>query len=277
MLNSNLSVTIITCNSKLKNISFNEKELSKHFLDALKNMVDDNTSPSPYPRINQIYSNQILPIISKNIDANPITSFRKCFNSQITFVVETEKKIYNIKVFRSGSIGIPGVLDVDDLKIALTYLVNKMIEYQLFLRTDIELEPVSIKMNNYKTHFVLENDQFIHIPKLKYILCDLMKNHTNGNIINAITINENKNNSLSIKVNINHDHNRPKTYLIEIFVSGKICIKGQMDIELAKKHLDILENIILSEDNGIIQNRNMSSESIIKILNESSYDKIDVI
>ena len=299
MLTDNLQITTMTIDAFVKNISFNEKELNDNVIDKLKSIVfNDNI-------ILKISSNFIDPdIISNELEIDmkkkeeevelnnnikkrgrkkkDITQFYtqqrkkqgtgKHFNSQITFMIKSfiiPNKIYNIKLFRTGSIGVPGINSLDDIKDILNYLVDKL--KFVFDNDQLILSDINPKMINYKTFFTINNDYILNYNRLKNILNE---NHKDM-LYMPITIQKDKNNCLSIRPLYVDKSGNKKQYLIEMFLSGKTNIKGLYPHDIMIEHLKIIEKYLINEKYEILRKKYTDPNEIIELLNSCSSEMIE--
>lgn len=299
MLTDNLQITTMTIDASVKNISFNEKELNDIVIDKLKSIVfNDN-------KILKISSNFIDPdIISNELEIDmkkkeeevelnnnikkrgrkkkDITQFYtqqrkkqgtgKHFNSQITFMIKSfiiPNKIYNIKLFRTGSIGVPGINSLDDIKDILNYLVDKL--KFVFDNDQLILSDINPKMINYKTFFTINNDYILNYNRLKNILNE---NHKDM-LYMPITIQKDKNNCLSIRPLYVDKSGNKKQYLIEMFLSGKTNIKGLYPHDIMIEHLKIIEKYLINEKYEILRKKYTDPNEIIELLNSCSSEMIE--
>lgn len=289
----------MTIDASVKNISFNEKELNDIVIDKLKSIVfNDN-------KILKISSNFIDPdIISNELEIDmkkkeeevelnnnikkrgrkkkDITQFYtqqrkkqgtgKHFNSQITFMIKSfiiPNKIYNIKLFRTGSIGVPGINSLDDIKDILNYLVDKL--KFVFDNDQLILSDIIPKMINYKTFFTINNDYILNYNRLKNILNE---NHKDM-LYMPITIQKDKNNCLSIRPLYVDKSGNKKQYLIEMFLSGKTNIKGLYPHDIMIEHLKIIEKYLINEKYEILRKKYTDPNEIIELLNSCSSEMIE--
>ncbi len=289
----------MTIDASVKNISFNEKELNDIVIDKLKSIVfNDN-------KILKISSNFIDPdIISNELEIDmkkkeeevelnnnikkrgrkkkDITQFYtqhrkkqgtgKHFNSQITFMIKSfiiPNKIYNIKLFRTGSIGVPGINSLDDIKDILNYLVDKL--KFVFDNDQLILSDINPKMINYKTFFTINNDYILNYNRLKNILNE---NHKDM-LYMPITIQKDKNNCLSIRPLYVDKSGNKKQYLIEMFLSGKTNIKGLYPHDIMIEHLKIIEKYLINEKYEILRKKYTDPNEIIELLNSCSSEMIE--
>lgn len=300
MLTDNLQITTITIDASCANISFNEKELNDTVISKLHLIVSNDD------KILKISSNFIDPdIISDELlqqiklkeeeiilnsdvkkrgrKKKDITQYfvqqrkkqgtGKHFNSQITFMIKSfviPGKIYNIKLFRTGSIGVPGINSLDDIKNVLIYLVNKL--KNVFDSDQLLLSPITPKMINYKTFFVIPNNYILNYNRLKNILND----KHNDILYMPITIQKDKNNCLSIRpMYIDDDTGKKKQYLIEMFLSGKTNIKGLYPHNVMINHLKIIEHYLSDEIHGVLLKKYTDPRDILELLHSCNSTEIE--
>jgi len=178
-------------------------------------------------------------------------------------------KIYNIKLFRTGSIGVPGINSIEDITTVLLYLVDKL-KYA-FNTDNLVLLPINVKMINYKTHFIINNDQIINYTRLKNIL-----NTNNSNILfMPITVQKDKNNCLNIRPIYYTSEGEKKHYLIEMFLSGKTNIKGLYPHDTMLSHLQLIEDYLNDEILEVVRKKYTNHDEILKLIAESNSLTID--
>jgi hypothetical protein len=301
MLTDNLQITTITIDASCANISFNEKELNDTVIAKLNFIVFNDD------KILKISSNFIDPdiisdelsqkiklkeeeiVLNSNVKKRgrkkkDITQYfvqqrkkqgtGKHFNSQITFMIKSfviPGKIYNIKLFRTGSIGVPGINDLKDINEVLIYLVDKL-KY-VFDSDLLLLSTITPKMINYKTFFVIPNDYILNYNRLKNILNDKHKDI----LYMPITIQKDKNNCLSIRPMYIDESGKKKQYLIEMFLSGKTNIKGLYPHNIMINHLKIIERYLSDETYCVLLKKHTNPDDILKLLNSCSSTEIEYI
>ena len=178
-----------------------------------------------------------------------------------------EEKIYNIKWFRTGTLGCPGILDIEDLKQSLYYLIDKL---SIHFNTKINLIYINSNMINYKTFFIKKDDNIIKLNNLAHIL-----NEKHSDILfKPVIMNPEKNNSISIRFKNDIKINNKKDYLVEIFLSGKLNLKGIFPIELMIEHLKILSKYMFDTQYNIIIKQITNHNDILKIISECPDDII---
>ena len=295
----NMSITTSTIDAKIDGLYFNEKELTNEFMQNLKNTCDNIilkfSSNYLNPPITSKFYEQIL--YNKTVEKNKLLeeeSNKKkrgrkkkdknkniiiprkvqgkgdSFNSQISISLKSFKyneKIYNIKWFRTGTLGCPGILDIEDLKQSLYYLIDKL---SIHFNTKINLIYINSNMINYKTFFIKKDDNIIKLNNLAHIL-----NEKHSDILfKPVIMNPEKNNSISIRFKNDIKINNKKDYLVEIFLSGKLNLKGIFPIELMIEHLKILSKYMFDTQYNIIIKQITNHNDILKIISECPDDII---
>ena len=296
----NMSITTSTVDAKIDGLYFNEKELTEEFTKKLQNTCDDNilkfSSNYLNPPIISVSYGIILKqkeieqtIINNSTDPNKKKRGRKkkdknkniivprklqglgiSFNSQISISLKSFKypdKIYNIKWFRTGTLGCPGILDIEDLKISLNYLINKL---SINFDTNISLLYINSNMINYKTYFTKKNDNIIKLNNLAQVLNE---KHTDV-LFKKVVMNPEKNNSISIRFKNDPEYINKKDYLVEIFLSGKLNLKGIFPINLMIEHIKIISKYLFEHSYNIIIDQIVSKDDILKIIDECPDDII---
>jgi hypothetical protein len=293
----NMAITTSTIDAKIDGLYFNEKELTEEFTENLKKSCDDIilkfssnylNPPITSDAYDQIY-NKTLKKTDVLEDPNKKKRGRKkkdknkntiiprklqgsgaSFNSQISISLKSFKyddKIYNIKWFRTGTLGCPGILDIEDLKKSLNYLIDKL---SINFNTQINLVYINSNMINYKTFFIKKKD---HIIKLNNLASILNEKHSDI-LFKPVIMNPEKNNSISIRFKNDIKTNNKKDYLVEIFLSGKLNLKGIFPIELMIEHLKILSKYMFDKQYNIIIEQMINHDEILKIITECPDDII---
>ena len=290
----NMSITTSTIDAKIDGLYFNEKDLSNDFVECLKNSCDDYilkfSSNYLNPSIISEYYENIINAKNNKIDIDTIEEPNQkkkrgrkkkdknkniiiprkvqglgiSFNSQISVSLRSFKyadKIYNIKWFRTGTLGCPGILDIDDLKISLIYLINKL---SMIFNKTITLLYINSNMINYKTYFNKDNKSILKLNNLVQILNE---NHSDV-LYKKITMNPEKNNSISIRFKNDPKFINKNDYLVEIFLSGKLNLKGIFPITLMVEHIKIISKYLFDPIYNIIVNQIINHDDILKIIDE---------
>ena len=290
---SNMSITTSTIDAKIEGLYFNEKELNTDFTNALQNTCDNYILKFSSNYLNPAITSEYYDNINKKIDdinvnneennsqkkkrgrkkkdknkniiiPRKVQGLGISFNSQISISLRSFKyneKIYNIKWFRTGTLGCPGILDIEDLKISLNYLIVKL---STNFDKNIKLLYINSNMINYKTHFNKNKNSIIKLNNLVQIL-----NNSHADILfKKITINPEKNNSISIRFKNDPAFINKKDYLVEIFLSGKLNLKGIFPIQLMIKHICIISKYLFDPSYNIIINQIIDHNEILSIMDE---------
>ena len=302
MLTDNLQITTMTIDARVDNVSFNETELNDTVISKLKFIVYNDD------KILKISSNFIDPdiisdelsqqiilkeketVLNSNVKKRgrkkkDITQFYtqqrkkqgngRHFNSQITFMIKSiiiPNKIYNIKLFRTGSIGVPGINSLDDIQNVLIYLVDNL--KHVFDSDQLLLSPINPKMINYKTFFIIPNNYILNYNRLKNILNDTHKDI----LFMPITVQKDKNNCLSIRpMYIDAKTGKKKQYLIEMFLSGKTNIKGLYPHNVMIDHLKIIEHYLSDETYNVLRKKHTDPDEIFELLRSCSSTEIECV
>lgn len=153
----------------------------------------------------------------------------KYFNSQITFWISsilTEHKYYKIKLFRNGTVEIPGGLkpDMSDVREVVGVLVEVLRE--CFQDDDIHVTSLYPIMINYK--FKMFDDSIrINLPALHSLLIEISTGDSTGIAdILEIKYNSERYPGLILKYRTPTERNAKKQTTIKIFKGGKINIDG---------------------------------------------------
>jgi len=300
----NMSITTSTIDAKIEGLYFNEKELTDEFITNLKNTCDNIilkfssnylNPPICSDSYEEFYNNNNKNKKEETENDNKEETTKKkrgrkkkdknknniiprklqgsgvSFNSQISISVKSFKynhKIYNIKWFRTGTLGCPGILDIEDLKDSLNYLIDKLSHN---FKQKITLMYINSNMINYKTFFTKNENNIIKLNNLAHIL-----NNNHPDILHkSIVMNPEKNNSISIRFKNDTSSNiNKKDYLVEIFLSGKLNLKGIFPVKLMIEHLKILSKYLFNPEYNIIIEQITNNDEILNIIKECPDDYI---
>jgi len=187
-----------TCslNLMLSGISFHEEELTPNIychgrIVGIDSNFGHKTLPFYRSPKKKKESNRGRKCAEKPKSSRKMPGDGTCFNSQITFVVVADfkrlipeknddythtairyndgyeyiQKEYKMKLFRTGRLGIPGVIheDYSDLKEPVQYLINYL---KSIFKTDIKIIDVVPEMKNYKFHLL--DNQHLKMEHLHY-------------------------------------------------------------------------------------------------------------
>jgi TATA-box binding protein (TBP) (component of TFIID and TFIIIB) len=151
-----------------------------------------------------------------------------CFNSQLTYTIQSDKipyKVYKIKVFRMGIVHIPGGLDpehLDDVKSAL-----KPVEQSLSscFCEDVHTEALYPIMINYKCEAINKDMQFDMWKLFKTLQAEQETPTTDVKII-SLKYNPERYPGVIFKFSTPTESNPNKKITIKVFKKTKINIDG---------------------------------------------------
>ena len=125
-------------------------------------------------------------------------------------------------------------------------------------------------MINYKTYFTKKNDNIIKLNNLAQVLNE---KHTDV-LFKKVIMNPEKNNSISIRFKNDPEYINKKDYLVEIFLSGKLNLKGIFPINLMIEHIKIISKYLFEPSYNIIIDQIVEKDDILKIIDECPDDII---
>ena len=236
--------SVLTAQGKLTEVNFNEEDLilainpTGRIKKLTSNFGELTNSNYIFPEPAKRKSNRGRKpkIKKKNIRRNQGSG--KYFNSQITFWVISKTindKFYKVKLFRNGSVEIPGGLlpDMSDI-IEAVEIVAKAVGNCLL--TNVEVSKLYSVMRNYKTTVMGDNIR-LNIGELYQILVEDTKSKS-PDVDNVIEVRYNPERypGLTIKLLTPIPTNSNKRTTIKIFKSGKINIDGATSPECAEKY-----------------------------------------
>jgi hypothetical protein len=206
----------------------------------------------------------------------------KYFNSQITFWVQSLKiltKYYKIKLFRNGTIEIPGGLEpsMDDVNIAVEVVREAM---ENCLVEDVRVLELYSIMRNYKFETVAE-DIRINISVLYQIFITAHQNKCQSvNNITEIKYNIERYPGLIIKFATPIPRNPRKQTTIKMFQSGKVNIDGAISEECAWYYYNWINDFYVTHEDAILYTPNKvvvysDSESDAPYDSEKKYQGTD--
>lgn len=178
----------------------------------------------------------------------------KYFNSQITFWIVSNNissKYYKIKLFRNGTIEIPGGLDpsMDDVKDVAQIVADELGNY---LAEDVHVVELYSIMRNYKFE-VADKKIRINIGKLYKIFINAHNNkHPGVKNITEIKYNIERYPGLIIKFSTPIARNQNKQTTIKMFHSGKVNIDGAISEQCADYYYDWINNFYIKHENEIV-------------------------
>lgn len=250
----------IQAQGKLSNVRFHEEQLiqiiiPKHEVIRVKCNYGDKFSRSyQIPQPAERKSNRGRKKKIKESKNRKIQGDGTCFNSQITLYIvldENYNKTYKVKVFRNGTIKIPGVLnsDLSDARRVIQIVVQVLKECLL---TNVELISLHATMRNYKFN-VADESQLVNIEvlKQKFIDAEINKDPLINGIF-QIKYNPERYPGLSVKFTTPNATNKKKETTIKMFQSGKINIDGANEQDQALYYYNMLNEFYLQYEKEII-------------------------
>ena len=209
-----LTPTTYTLNTKFLNLGFNEHELIKKFA----------IPTGPIKKITT-ESKSLLNVEFKSDKRNKFVKSE--FKRQISFWVEVNSYLFKIKVFKNGSIGIPGCSPIKNPFVKQAIILIQA-EIQKYIDVPITLAEITISMRNYKfqmiTNSVTANivamQAKLNSNKEEYNIFSVEKKATKGNI--------------KIQFNNQETNNTGKYAVVIIYPSLKINIKNAKSDEHAE-------------------------------------------
>jgi len=169
------------------------------------------------------------------------------FNSQITFWVQSLNglKIYKVKVFRNGTLAIPGGLspDLSDVKEIVSVVQSSLEDYIVDTIVLRELYPI---MRNYK--FEIMGGFYINMPVLHNLFVQKKEEHS---IVN-INYDVERYPGLIIKFNTPTKRNPKKRTTIKIFQRGKVNIDSAISEEGALYYYNWLSSFYTTHAEQIL-------------------------
>jgi TATA-box binding protein (TBP) (component of TFIID and TFIIIB) len=176
------------------------------------------------------------------------------FSSQMSFWVifnNNFDKIYKVKVFRNGTVKIPGILCPE---LTDAYKVIDVIKKGLSacLMEDIQLVEIHATMRNYKFKINIENT-LVHLPtiKQKFIESVESKNPLTEKLF-QIKYNSERYPGLIVKFSTPTLINKDKQVTVKMFQSGKVNIDGANQKEQAWYYYNVLNQFYLQYADDIL-------------------------
>lgn len=182
----------------------------------------------------------------------------KYFNSQITFWVQSltiKPKQYKIKLFRNGTIEIPGGLEpsMDDITSAVEVVREAM---ENCLVEEVKVVELYSIMRNYKFE-TLADDIRINISELYHIFITAHRNKCPSvDSITEIKYNIERYPGLIIKFSTPIPRNPRKQTTIKMFQSGKVNIDGAISEECAWYYYNWINDFYVIHKDNIVYTPN---------------------
>lgn len=178
----------------------------------------------------------------------------KYFNSQITFwvqAIDNKSKYYKIKMFRNGTIEIPGGLEpsMDDVWSAVYVVRDSMREC---FNEDVQIKELYSIMRNYKFE-TMDKDIRINIAKLYDIFIKTQQDKcpTVSNIT-EIKYNIERYPGLIIKFSTPIVRNTRKQTTIKMFQSGKVNIDGAISEECSVYYYNWINDFYVKHSDEVV-------------------------
>lgn len=257
---SKLLPSTLTAQGSLSNVKFNEKDL----IDAVDadgrihkitcNYGERYNQNYKEPAVKQKTTNRGRKPKPKKKDRRKNQGSGKYFNSQITFWISSldkKDKYYKIKVFRNGTVEIPGGLDpsMKDITSAVHVVADKL--KNCFME-DVKVVELYSIMRNYKFEMI-DKEFRVNINNLYNIFVENQK-HENlkvGNIT-EIKYNVERYPGLIVKFSTPIDRNKNKQTTIKMFQSGKVNIDGAVSEQCANYYYEWINNFYTKNKDGVI-------------------------
>jgi hypothetical protein len=255
-----LSSSTLTAQGFLSNVSFEEKDLiyAINPTGRIKKIICNygksyNTDfKDEQPKKKQTNRGRKPKIKKCNVRKNQGNG--TCFNSQGTFWIQSlvnPTKYYKIKLFRNGTIEVPGGLEpsMEDVCSAVNVVCDVMREC---LAEDVCVTELYSIMRNYKFETIDKNTR-INIRELYNIFinsyankCPITRN------ITEIKYNIERYPGLIIKFSTPIPRNIYKQTTIKMFQSGKVNIDGAISEECALYYYNWINDFYLSHEDSIV-------------------------
>lgn len=175
------------------------------------------------------------------------------FNSQMSFWVRSNiftHKLYKVKVFRNGTLEIPGVLDP---KMSDAWEVSKSVCDALnsCLLSDVYIIDIYSIMRNYKFQLIDDN-VLVNLNKLKNKFIEAKNYDNRFSNLCQIKYNNERYPGLIIKFSTPTETNGTKKTTIKMFQSGKVNIDGAVSEEQALFYYNLLNSVYLQWESFVM-------------------------
>jgi hypothetical protein len=261
--------TVLTILGKLSNVQFHERDLifavSPH--GRIKNIKcnygeicsDDFKDPN----LDKKKSNKGRKPKEKKKNNRKNQGTGKCFNSQISFWIQSKDikdKLYKVKLFRNGTIKIPGCLDpnLEDAR-DIAEIVRKEIN-DIFVDYESELISLYPIMRNYKFKTIDDNIR-VNLRALFNIFRSFNNEQKKEFNIAEVKFNTERNPGLNVKFS-GAPHGFPdKNITIKMLESGKVNIDNSLTQECACHYYNWLNKFYWDHKDEILYTPNFDSDS----------------
>jgi hypothetical protein len=254
----------LTAQGFLSNVHFEEKDLI-HAVEPLGRIKKITCN------YGEVYNTDFKAVVVKKKQTNrgrkPKTKKRnvrkkqgngRYFNSQITFWVQSLKiftKYYKIKLFRNGTIEVPGGLEpsMNDVNSSVEVIRETM---ENCLVEDVKVVELYSIMRNYKFKTV-DDDIRINIPVLYDIFIVAYQNKCPSvNNVKEIKYNIERYPGLIVKLSTPIPRKPKKQTTIKMFQSGKVNIDGAISEECARYYYNWINDFYVTHMNSVIYTPN---------------------
>lgn len=245
-----IEISTVTLTAALGNVSFHERELIKvieptYDIPHVSSNWGEKTFAGWEPPKRERKSNRGRPPRVKAEKPRKKQGSGKCFSSQMQMAVRTEhsqKGVFKIKVFRTGTLQIPGatVTSISDV-IRATHVIAAMLDTCESAKVDKE-KPITLTvmnrtMTNYKTCMLIEPNEFVFLDRAATAFAAWNTRPTEFLSSNVKAIS----NKFIIEV---AQAESTKRFKVNIFQSGKINFQGAYDDEMVFETLDYLTDFV---------------------------------
>jgi hypothetical protein len=255
-----LTPSTLTAQGRLSNVSFNEQDL----ILALKPSGSVKKIGCNYGIVyNSDYDEPEIPVKKSNRGRKPKDKKKKnrknqgngkFFNSQLTLYIQYakyENKLYKAKLFRNGTIEIPGGLEpsMGDIKYVSDVICEAI---GRVLVEDVNIINLYSIMRNYK-FTIISNNALISINKLKNkFIQSVDEGDALVKDVCQIKYNSERYPGLIVKFSTPIPTNLSKETTIKMFQSGKVNIDGSVSEEQAWYYYNILNEFYLKHSADIM-------------------------
>lgn len=257
---SELSPSTLTAQGFLSNVKFNEKDLI-HIVepDGRISKITCNYGEKfnvnyKEPEIRKKTTNRGRKPKPKKKERRKNQGSGKYFNSQITFWISSldkADKYYKVKVFRNGTVEIPGGLDpfMKDIESAVHVVADKLKDC---MDKDVKIVELYSIMRNYKFEMI-NKEMRVNIGKLYNIFVENQKDEKlKVENITEIKYNIERYPGLIVKFSTPIERNKNKQTTLKMFQSGKVNIDGAVSESCAKYYYEWISNFYMKNKDEAI-------------------------
>lgn len=271
---TNIAITTTTLKAKFSGVKFNENEMetdpesalylkpdkklvygiiSNHFTRLVVDdgAISEDINLSAKEDLSRIIDKQVAECARRK--TKPKKKLRKMqgngssFNSQITFILKYKDKCYKPKLFRNGSMTIPGIhpRNIQDLKECIFNFSDYLKENkEILCNGEVKCEEIIPVLKNYKAiirfragHNAIDLNELANI--INEDMIEILSEFSPLKIC-ACDYNRTLPRPLTIKFNTPLPWIQSKLMRVEIYARGKINIKGGLYIGYTKNVLFVL-------------------------------------